>query len=181
MHEIRLLERKDSSAYRKIRLEALKKYPDYFGSVYAQQVKLDKLYFEQIIEDASAKGKMFGAYIKEKLVGICGVTFETQIAPRAGEIIQMYVVPEYQNAGIGKKMMATIEAFCRKKMVELLLLEVVKSNLSAIRVYERYGFEVNEDLNYDPKTQIMTLAVNQKQSLQLGSNFGRIRIIPKKR
>ena len=104
MHVIRILEPRDAGVYREIRLEALKKFPEYFGSGYEQQVKLEKLYFERLIEERSDKGKMFGAFIDDELVGICGVTFETQVLPNAGEIIQMYVKLEHQNSGLGKKL-----------------------------------------------------------------------------
>lgn len=161
MTTVKILEPKDAKAYRAIRLEALQNYPEYFGSEYEQQVKLEKLYFERLIEDESGKGTMVGAFSEGQLVGICGVTFETTVLPNAGEIIQMYVKPEYQNKGYGKNLMLKIREACTSPPVSTVLLEVVKSNVSAIKVYEQSGYELNETLGFDPNTTYMTLALNQ--------------------
>lgn len=56
MTTVKLLEPQDSSAYRDVRLEALKEYPEFFGSGYKQQLTLEKLYFERLIEEKSEKG-----------------------------------------------------------------------------------------------------------------------------
>jgi len=161
MATTKLLEPKDSIAYRAIRLEALKKYPEYFGSGYEQQLQLEKLYFERLIEEGSEKGKMAGVFIDDQLVGICGVTFETKVLPNAGEIIQMYVKPEYQNKGFGKSLMKKIEDICTSSAISTALLEVVINNSSAIKVYEQSSYKINESLSSDQNTVYMTLAMNQ--------------------
>lgn len=137
---IRKLRPKDAPAYRLLRLEALKAYPNYFGSGYEQQVLLNKLYFEQLIEEQSERGVMFGAFVDSNLVGICGVTFEAQRLPDAGEIIQMYVQPEYQHKGFGRQLMNAIEGYCRKGRAKNLVLEVIRANTSAINLYTQLGY-----------------------------------------
>ncbi|WP_431689216.1 GNAT family N-acetyltransferase [Hahella sp. NBU794] len=161
MYEVRVLEPRDAKAYRAIRLEALKTFPEHFGSGYEQQVKLEKLYFEMRIEERSDKAMMVGAFLNSELVGICGVTFQTQVAPDAGEIIQMYVKPANQNAGVGGKMLAAINNLCRAMPVKTLLLEVYKSNQNAIRVYEACGYRVNAALGENPGSQYMTMALSE--------------------
>ena len=160
MLSIKILEPKDSPAYRELRIEALKKYPEYFGSGYEQQVKLERLYFERLIEENSPKGCMVGAYMDNHLVGICGITYETQVLANAGEIIQMYVKAEYQNQGIGKQLMLNIKEACRSTSISTILLEVVKDNLSAIKVYEQSGYLLDENLGANPNTVFMKLELN---------------------
>ena len=46
----RILEPKDSSDYRRIRLKSLKEHPDIFTAKYEEQVRLEKLFFEKQIE-----------------------------------------------------------------------------------------------------------------------------------
>ena len=46
---IRRVQPGESRAYRAIRLEALKSYPEFFGANYEEQVNLDKLYFEKTV------------------------------------------------------------------------------------------------------------------------------------
>lgn len=104
---------------------------------------------------------MAGAYYDGKLVGICGVTFETEVLPNAGEIIQMYVKSEHQSQGVGKKLMRHIHDACATKGVSVLLLEVVRENHSAIKVYEQSGYIFDESLGDDPDTVFMTLAMDQ--------------------
>ena len=157
----KILGPKDAIAYRAIRLEALKKYPEYFGSGYEQQVQLEKLYFERLIEEGSEKGKMAGVFIDNQLVGVCGVTFETTVLPNAGEVIQMYVKPEYQSKGFGKSLMLKIKEICDSCAISTVLLEVVKDNESAIKVYKQSGYKINESLSCDPNKVYMTLAMNQ--------------------
>jgi len=161
MTTVKILEPKDSLEYREIRLEALKKYPEYFGSGYEQQVQLDKLYFERLIEEGSSEGIMAGVYADDQLVGICGVTFETKVLPNAGEIIQMYVKPEYQNRGFGKSLMRHILDTCKSAPISTILLEVVNENTSAVKVYEQSGYKFDKDLGDDPNTVYMILALNQ--------------------
>lgn len=157
MTTVRVLEPCDSIDYRAIRLEALKTYPNYFGSSYNQQVKQRKLYFERLIENGSEKGKMVGAFLDDQLVGICGVTFETDVLPGAGEIIQMYVKAEHQNLGLGKSLIQEIIGICIANRVSTIILAVNKENTNAISVYEKSGFEVNDSLNSDPALIYMML------------------------
>ncbi|ATX75858.1 GNAT family N-acetyltransferase [Reinekea forsetii] len=161
MTTVKLLEPGYSSAYREIILEALKEYPEFFGSGYEQQLNLEKMYFERLIEEKSEKGLMVGAYYDGELVGICGVTFETEVLPNAGEIIQMYVKADHQSQGVGKKLMRHIQDACATKDVSVLLLEVVRENPGAIKVYEQSGYILNESLGDDPNAVFMTMAVNQ--------------------
>ncbi|MDN3650150.1 GNAT family N-acetyltransferase [Reinekea marina] len=137
---IRILQSEDALRYRSLRLEALKRYPEHFGVGYEQQLSLDKLYFERIIEEQSNQGLMFGAFDGEQLVGICGVTFETERQLNSGEIIQMYVKPEYQNKGFGALLMNVLLSTCKSASLSALFLEVMPQNAQAIHLYRQIGF-----------------------------------------
>ena len=151
----------DSKAYRSIRLEALERFPELFCSSFQEQVRLEKLYFERLIEESSEKGKMVGAFCDNELVAICGVTFETRLLPGAGEIVQMYVRPEVRHRGIGRKLIAAAKDICLSVSAGHLVLEVIRSNRGAIALYQSCGFKVDESLGYDPDTHVMTLPVDR--------------------
>ncbi|MGH9821281.1 MAG: hypothetical protein ACRD43_14035, partial [Pyrinomonadaceae bacterium] len=62
----------DEDAYRRIHLAALKTFPDNFGTLYEDQVKVPKLQFEEFIETGSESNFVFGAFDDDRLVGIAG-------------------------------------------------------------------------------------------------------------
>lgn len=72
------------------------------------------------------------------------------------EISTLYLLPQYQNLGIGTKLMdaALIDA-SQCNSCSRLSLWVLKTNLSAITFYEKFGFEsdgqYNEELYEDTK------------------------------
>lgn len=138
----RRLHSHESGKYRAIRLECLKNFPQYFGSTYEEQVLLAKLAWETFIETQDPHRFTVGAFDDEALIGICGVNLETRAKTQhIGEIIQMYVKPEYSGKKLGLKLIqaAIAEAF-KNPLVEQLLLNVVTTNISANRVYEEAGF-----------------------------------------
>ncbi len=146
-YSIRELKPSESKAYRKIRLEAIKSYPQYFGANYAEQVKMEKLYFERIIETSASNGIMMGAFLNETLVGICGITFDTKSLPRAGEIIQMYVQKNHQGHRLAKRLMnAILDKVSNMDGVDTVLLGVERTNTPAIKTYENCGFVVSDAL-----------------------------------
>ena len=57
-----------------------------------------------------------------------------------GELKRMYVRPQFRGSGLGKMMIAHIEAFVRQRGVPTLRLETGVQQLEAIGLYERSGF-----------------------------------------
>lgn len=129
----------ESNEYREIRLESLKKFPDFFSASYEDTVKTDKLSIESDIENQTFNKFVCGAFFENKLIGICTfVKNELNI----GNIYQMYVKPEFQGHNIGKQLlMETLkEAEKRFSKIEISL-EVQTNNYKAIELYEKVGFE----------------------------------------
>ena len=138
----KVLEPKDSSDYRRIRLKSLKEHPDIFTAKYEEQVQLDKLYFEKQIEINSQEVFMAGAYSAGCLIGICGFLGKSEYFDDAGNIYQMYVVPEWRNKGIGLGLVEFVkDTVTKKKAFAKIALEVASTNNSAIHVYEKSGFK----------------------------------------
>jgi len=85
---------------------------------------------------------VFLAYIETLPVGIatCFTGFSTFLAKPLINIHDLAVLPEYRGQGIGRKLLAAVEA----KGIELgcgkLTLEVQSENLPAQGIYERAGF-----------------------------------------
>ena len=132
----------DSKLYREIRLDALKRFPENFGSSYEAESLKPKLAFEIVIEQQAGNNFMIGAFDGDNLIGICGFAQETgpKIQHR-GLIIQMYIQPEFQGKKLGQQLLQTAiaEAF-KIPEVEQLALGVISHNLSAAKIYACAGF-----------------------------------------
>jgi len=133
----------DTKQYREVRLEALKLFPEYFGSSFEMEAAKPKLAFEINIETRNDKAFIVGAFDEEKLVGICG--FVQELSPKTqhrGLIIQMYVQPAYQGKKLGLQLIqATMAEAFKIPQVEQIALGVMTTNISAIKTYERAGFK----------------------------------------
>jgi ribosomal protein S18 acetylase RimI-like enzyme len=129
----------ESSEYRKIRLESLKEFPDFFSADYEESVKLDKISIESDIENQTSDKFVCGAFLNNQLIGI-GVLVKN--AKDIGNIYQMYVKPEFQGHNIGLQLLETIirEAEIRFGKIELSL-EVQSNNYKAIKLYSKAGFQ----------------------------------------
>jgi len=55
----------------------------------------------------------------------------------------MYVRPEFRGKGVNKKIIDALKAWAKKKNILELRLEVYHQNTSAIRAYEKLGFNKN--------------------------------------
>lgn len=133
----------DTQAYRAIRLECLKNFPNNFSSTFEDESAKPKLAFENYIKEQGTDKFMMGAFDGEKLMGICGFFQEQQNKTRhIGSIIQMYVQASYAGRGIGLALLqATMEEAFKNPEIEQLMLGVITTNKSANRIYEKAGFK----------------------------------------
>ncbi len=58
-----------------------------------------------------------------------------------GYITNIAVLPEYRKGGVGSKILSAIVDCCRDLGLSFVSLEVRVSNLAAIKLYQKYGFE----------------------------------------
>ena len=61
----------------------------------------------------------------------------------------MYVVPEFRGQGLNRRIIDQLVYWCQQKGIEHFHLDVYQQNQSAMRAYEKYGFE--------PELLLMTL------------------------
>ena len=78
-----------------------------------------------------------GAFIEDKLVGFIGMW----AIINEGEITNIAVLPEYQNKGVGAKLLKKLIKLSLDKKLEYLYLEVRFSNLNAQSLYRKFGFK----------------------------------------
>jgi len=140
---IRKLQPHESAIYREVRLACLKNVPEYFGSTYEEEVLNPKFMFETYIENESPDHVIFGAFDSERLIGITGFNrMARQRAGHRGEVVQVYVDPNYRGQNIGEKLLRRVlEYGFTLDGIEQIQLSVIANNLTAIRLYEKLGFK----------------------------------------
>lgn len=133
---IRRLEPADAALYREIRLEALQKNPEAFGSTFERENTQPLSWFEA----ALGRADIFGAFLDGKLGGIAG--FSVQEGPKQahkGVLWAMYVRDVARGSGLGKQLVAAVLEYARGR-VEQVQLTVVSQNEAACRLYKVMGF-----------------------------------------
>ena len=130
---------KDAADYRLLRLEGLRNSPASFSSSWEEESV-------RSMEDFAARLErcfIFGARATGTgiLQGVAGFYVREQIKARhKGVLFGMYVRPEARGTGMGRALVARVIE-CATTMVEEITLTVGADNASAIRLYERAGFE----------------------------------------
>ena len=139
---IRRLQPNDASAYRHIRLAALKGEPENYGSTFEEESVIAVLPFENHIIEQSPLHVVYGAFSDGELIGITAYFREVRRKlNHRGRVTQVYVAPEHRGKGLAKLLVkAVVDDAFRQDGLEILTLEVVATNVAAIRSYEALGF-----------------------------------------
>lgn len=91
-----------------------------------------------ITETINSGGCYFAAYNAEQLVGVVGAK---QVLDEA-YISNISVLPEFRRMGIAKELMNALILHLKQHNAAFVTLEVRDSNLGAIALYEKLGFEL---------------------------------------
>lgn len=86
----------------------------------------------------------FGAYLENKLIGVCNVTYSFNYA----SIFGFGVEREYRGKGYGRKFLQEIMALLKDKGVTILNLAVSSDNKTAYSLYKRMGFMIQTQYDY---------------------------------
>jgi len=119
-------------------------------------IELEKKCFENLIAYSpdqlkylitKANSNCLGECISEILRGFIIVLYKK--GTRVAGIETINVDPKYHGNGIGKKLLIAAEDDMKKKGINKINLEVSTGNMRAIRLYEKYGYNIYDYLkNY---------------------------------
>ena len=144
--KIKILSVDDSNDFRTIRLSALEKAPKMFGSTYIAEVEKPLDFFK----DCLSTSTVFGAYQKNKIIGLATLTQENGIKfSHKASLSSVFIEPEFQQKGVASILLGAIIEYSEKH-VEQILLTVADDNKPAIHLYKKFGFET-----YGIETQAM--------------------------
>ena len=89
------------------------------------------------VELAQSTSKFIGIKDHQILIGYMKVNDEKD----AIEIQRLYLLKDYQNKGLGQRLLDEANRYAKTKQKRYLRLAVYEKNHAAIRFYERYGFK----------------------------------------
>ncbi len=97
----------------------------------------------RLIDDAA--GWSFVVTDAEAIIGVChaGPARDDDVPPRAGEILIMYMHPDYVGLGISQRLFSETVARLRDDRYRSAVLWVIENNPRARRFYERQGWSLD--------------------------------------
>lgn len=137
---IRRLNPGEADLYRSVRIESLKESPEAFASTYESALERSLESWQQQA-DASATGSDRATFIaiSDIPVGVAALYRDPDI-PAEGELIQVWVSPEYRGGHLAADLMDTVFQWASSNSFETILAEVTPNNPRALRFYEKQGF-----------------------------------------
>ena len=142
---IRCAREEDASAYRDLRLEALRNHPEAFSSDYAENLAKPMTFWTERLKSGGPDGgvTIYFAMADQQLVGMCGIACTNSPKVRhSATIVGMYVRPDWRGLRIGEGLVAACLGWARTQDVRIVKLAVVTTNAAAIRCYARCDFRV---------------------------------------
>ena len=138
MFSYEILDRTSTETLHKTFLDAFSDY----------QVKMDLPIwkFKQMLQRRGYVPEMsIGAFKNEMLVGFVLNGFRNWNEKSTVYDLGTGVTAEYRRQGITSNMLLNIRKELKEKQVEQYLLEVIKSNTSAVELYKKQGFEIQRE------------------------------------
>ena len=135
-----LISSQNATAFKEVRLRALKDSPSAFGSTYDGEVQLSDTDWRERAEQWS--GERSAAYLAMEGAtprGIIGVFLHKDDATRA-VLVSMWVAPERRRQNVGHILIGTVCKWARAQNACALHLMVTSNNEAAIAFYQRLGF-----------------------------------------
>lgn len=105
------------------------------------------------------------AYEEETPVGFAKLNLDSLLAATAttgAELQKIYFLPEFAGRGYGERLYAEVQRQAIEQRQKLLWLDVLKSNASAQRFYQRQGMEIVGEDSYTSVSQSVAMWVMAK-------------------
>lgn len=146
-----------------------KAFADAFSD-YQVNLDLPLWKFKQMLQRRGYVSKLsIGAFKNKMLIGFVLNGFRNWNGKPTVYDLGTGVIVEYRRQGVTSNMLLNIKEVLKQKQVEQYLLEVIKSNTSAVQLYKKQGFEIQRELRcfqldkskYNPVTTCEVEHVNR--------------------
>lgn len=139
--QVRPLHLQDVHDFRQIRLSALKNNPEMFASTYAIEAEKPFEIFAQVIIEMT----VFGAYHENSIMGMLIFHQEKSVdhhlkTSHTAHLYGFFVEPRFRGQGIATQLLHTVLNYAQDK-VKQIQLTVIATNLPAIQLYKKCGFQ----------------------------------------
>lgn len=115
-------------------------------SDYQVKIELPLWKFQQMLQRRGYHPEIsIGAFEEELLVGFVLNGLREWNGKKTVYDLGTAVLPDYRRQGITKEMLRSVQKLLQKNQVEQYLLEVITSNESAFRLYEKQGFKIQRE------------------------------------
>ncbi|OYW61309.1 MAG: hypothetical protein B7Z40_18690 [Bosea sp. 12-68-7] len=137
---IRTLTATDATAYRALRLQALRDHPEAFGASHEDEAARSLEMTAKRLNDGPLNC-VFGAFSGDELIGTAGFVVPDRSAKsrHKGLLVGVHVAPERRGQGLARALVSAVIAHARAHVV-LLQAAVGVDNAPALRLYESLGF-----------------------------------------
>lgn len=143
MIEIRKLAPEDAHGFFQLRMSGLRLAPTAFGGSYEEEIVEGIGRIEGMINQQNDQNAIFGAFLNDEIVGCIGIFQEAgKKSSHKAMIWGMFVKPEKQKQGIGKKLvLKALEQAHKMNTISSVNLSVESNNSSAKSLYESCDFK----------------------------------------
>jgi RimJ/RimL family protein N-acetyltransferase len=163
MATVRRLRVGEWQLFRQMRLNSLRESPSAFGSSYeAAQARTPESWAEQADSTAQDSDRStFIAFSGESPVGIAAL-YRAGEGPDVGELLQVWVAPEHRGQGAAAELMDAVFGWAVENGFRTVVARVAKTNVRALRFYQKYGFELagQGTLSNSVQAFVLTKAAN---------------------
>lgn len=146
MHTIRRIKSGETDLFRDIRLRSLRESPEAFVSNYESARERS---WESWVEQAGASVSgseccTVLALSGSIVVGIAALYQQDDGNCKSGEIIQMWVDPEYRDQRLGSQIVEHLLLWARMEGYTEILATIHVENAVVVNFYEKLGFELDQ-------------------------------------
>ena len=152
----------DWELWRDLRLEALADSPTAFGETLAMARAKTEEDWRSWWDGRPDAGPRYIASVDGSPAGMCSICFPEDHTKQP-LLISMWTSPSARGRGAGRAMLDACVAYSRQEGHSQFRLGVVDDNLTALRMYERYGFTLSghgEPLLSDPSKLVLWMAMS---------------------
>ena len=133
----------DATAYRALRLEALRLHPTAFASDYVTDVNKPVEFWQQRLQLHEGKDMLLVAESQDALVGMCGIRRAEGVKYQHNATIWgVYVRAEWRGKGVAEALLKGCMAWAKDHAITIVKLGVSTNNPSAIKFYLKCGFSI---------------------------------------
>jgi ribosomal protein S18 acetylase RimI-like enzyme len=134
---------KDASQFRELRLYALQESPTAFSADYQKNLNHSTQYWEDMLTMHPDESTIFLAEHENRLIGVTGIARGGSPKTRhSATVWGVYVRPEWRGLHLAEELIHASFTWARARNIVATRLGVTATNTSAIRCYERCGFQI---------------------------------------